>query len=183
MGPSAESVVLVDEDDRAVGTAEKLAVHRSGALHRAFSVVLFDRTGRVLLQRRAEGKYHCAGLWSNSCCGHPRPGEPVLDAATRRLAEELGVSLELTPAGQILYRAIMPEGLIEHELDHLFVAQFDGEPAPDRAEVSAWRWVSPAVLRSELDASPSAFTPWLALVLAALPDLPPAEGRKDGKTE
>jgi isopentenyl-diphosphate delta-isomerase len=160
----AEHVVLVDERDREIGTAPKLDAHQSGALHRAFSVVLFDRAGRMLLQRRARSKYHSGGLWANTCCGHPRPGEPVTDAARRRLSEEMGVTAALVPVGSFRYRARLGD-LEEHEFDHVLVGRFDGTPAPDPEEVEAWRWLSPADAARELSASPAAFAVWFRQVL------------------
>ncbi|WP_412060155.1 isopentenyl-diphosphate Delta-isomerase [Rubrivirga sp. IMCC45206] len=161
-----EHVVLVDAADREIGTAEKLAVHRDGRLHRAVSVFLFDGRGRWLLQRRADGKYHSPGLWSNTACTHPRPGEPPQAAASRRLDEEMGVRCALRPAFARVYRAELPgpEPLVEHELDHVFVGRFDGEPIPAAAEVSGWRWVDAADLRSDLRANPDRYTAWFRIL-------------------
>src|ERR1041384_1067698 len=116
-----EQVVLGDERDLEVGAGEELAVHRSGTLHRAFSIFVFDHAGRVILQRRAGGKYHSAGLWSNTCCGHPRPGEPVETAAHRRLREEMGFDCSLAWSFTFTYRAVLDRGLTEHEVDHVWV--------------------------------------------------------------
>ncbi|HNK86555.1 MAG TPA: isopentenyl-diphosphate Delta-isomerase, partial [Flavobacteriales bacterium] len=115
-----EQVTLVNERDEVIGRMEKLEAHRVGALHRAFSIFIFNREGRLLLQQRADGKYHSPGLWTNSCCGHPRPGEPTMKAAQRRLHEELGIRCELTEEFTFSYRAEFGNGLIEHELDHVF---------------------------------------------------------------
>ena len=162
-----ERVVLVDPDDREIGTADKLSVHRDGRLHRAVSVFLFDDAGRWLLQRRADGKYHSPGQWSNTACTHPRPGEAPADAAARRLLEEMGVTAELEPAFRFLYRAELTgaEPLVEHELDHVFVGRFHGEPVPHADEVSDWRWVEPSALRTDLAASPDAYTPWFRMLV------------------
>ena len=135
----ADALVLVDGDDVPLGTAPKLDVHRDGRLHRAVSVLLFDDDGRVLLQRRAAAKYHSAGLWANTACGHPRPGETVLDAARRRLRAEMGIDAPaLTVAGRFVYRAQLDAGLVEHELDHVVVGRWSGMPNPDAGEVSSW---------------------------------------------
>jgi isopentenyl-diphosphate delta-isomerase len=159
-----ELVILVDASDREVGQAPKLAAHRQGILHRAFSVFLFDTGGRLLLQRRAQGKYHSGGLWSNTCCGHPRPGEGLVDAAQRRLAEEMGVTCALRPVGSFTYRARVGD-LEEHELDHVLVGRHEGDPRPAASEVDAWRWVAPAEAVAELAAGPERFTPWFARAL------------------
>ncbi len=159
-------VVLVDAADREIGTADKLAVHRDGRLHRAVSVFLFDGAGRWLLQRRADGKYHSPGLWSNTACTHPRPGERPDVAASRRLDEEMGVQCRLRPAFVRVYRAELegPEPLVEHELDHVFVGQFSGDPSPSPAEVSDWMWVDAGTLLDDLDACPGRYTPWFRLL-------------------
>ena len=162
---STEHVVLVDSDDQEIGTAEKLAVHRDGRLHRAVSVFLFDDRGRWLLQRRADGKYHSPGLWSNTACTHPRPGELPADAASRRLDEEMGVRCLLRPAFARIYRAelIGPERLVEHELDHIFVGRFEGEPVPAAAEVSEWAWADADTLRLDVGDRADRYTPWFRL--------------------
>lgn len=168
-----DRVILVDEHDRPIGEAEKLEVHTGeGQRHRAFSVFLVDGDGRQLLQRRALGKYHFGGLWSNACCSHPRPGEDIARAAERRLREELGLSgLALEPVTRFEYKARDPaSGLIEHEVDHVLVGRLDHDPTPERAEVEAFRWIRPAELDAELAAEPSAFTPWFPLALARLRD-------------
>ena len=164
--PLDNRVVLVDEADRELGTADKLAVHRDGRLHRAVSVFLFDGAGRWLLQRRADGKYHSPGLWSNTACTHPRPGERPAEAALRRLEEEMGVRCELRPAFVRLYRAELdgPERLVEHELDHVFVGRFNGDPVPSPAEVGAWQWVEAGDLDDDLSARPERYTPWFVLL-------------------
>jgi isopentenyl-diphosphate delta-isomerase len=156
-------VILVDRADRAVGTSEKRAAHVTGALHRAFSVFVFDAAGRTLLQRRATSKYHSGGLWSNSCCSHPRPGESTAVAGHRRLVEEMGFDCPLHTAFTFVYRADVGGGLIEHEYDHVFLGRFDGTPMPDPAEVEAWRWVDPHVLTGELRREPDRFTFWFRI--------------------
>jgi isopentenyl-diphosphate delta-isomerase len=143
-----ENVVLIDEADAALGEGEKLEVHRRGLLHRAISVFAFNAGGELLLQRRALSKYHSGGLWTNTCCGHPRPGEATADAARRRLGEELGIGCgELEPAGTLRYRAQLAD-LVENELDHLLVTHVEGQPQPDPEEVVEWRYIG----REELDA-------------------------------
>lgn len=161
-----ERVILVDAQDRPTGEGEKLDVHREGQLHRAFSILIFNARGQLLLQRRAEGKYHFAGYWSNSCCGHPRPGESTYRAALRRLGEELGFQAPLTEDQQLVYRARDPvSGLTEHEYLHVFRGCFVGEPRPDPGEVGAWRWMSVQGVRRALARRPQLFTPWFALLV------------------
>ncbi len=160
-----EQVVIVDSDDTQTGLMDKLAAHRDGgALHRAVSACLVDDLGRLLLQRRALTKYHFAGRWSNACCTHPRPGESPDTAIVRRVEEELGVTpTDLALAGTFIYRATdASTGLVEHELDHVFVGLVVAEPAPDPAEVMEWRYVDPTAVT---DWSAPEFTPWLAGVL------------------
>jgi isopentenyl-diphosphate delta-isomerase len=161
-------VVLVDRDDVAVGTAEKMQAHRDGLLHRAFSVFVFRPDGRMLLQRRALSKYHSGGLWTNSCCSHPWPGEPVSDAAHRRLREEMGFDCELHHAFSFIYRAELDGGLTEHELDHVFVGWSDDVPDPDPEEVDSWREVRMDDLEREIAADPERFTVWFRIALPRL---------------
>jgi len=161
-------VIVVNASDEEIGLEEKLRAHRTPVLHRAFSVFLLDAQGAMLLQRRAEGKYHSAGLWSNACCGHPRPGEAVVAAAQRRLREEMGVSSPLTRVGTVSYSIDVGGGLREHEFNHVLCGVFDGDAQPDPAEVSSWRWIAPHALRQSLRDAPRSFTPWFDVVLDQL---------------
>ncbi|MHB0858909.1 MAG: isopentenyl-diphosphate Delta-isomerase [Anaerolineae bacterium] len=161
---SENDVILVDAEDREIGAMEKIAAHRDGALHRAFSVYCFNGQGDVLLQRRAQGKYHAGGLWTNACDGHPRSGEGTVQAAEERLRQEMGIVSELVEVLQFTYRAELEHGMVEHEVDHVLVGCFEGLPNPDPAEVETWRWVRPEDLRDELERNPEAFAPWLRLV-------------------
>ncbi|MEU5770130.1 isopentenyl-diphosphate Delta-isomerase [Streptomyces asoensis] len=159
---------LVDEDGVTIGTAEKLAAHQPpGQLHRAFSVFLFDERGRLLLQQRALGKYHSPGVWSNTCCGHPYPGEAPFAAAARRTFEELGVSPTLlAEAGTVRYNHPDPDsGLVEQEYNHLFVGLVQSAPRPDADEVGDTAFVTPAEL-AELHAK-GTFSSWFMTVLDA----------------
>lgn len=158
-------VVLVDVDDHAIGTQEKLRAHTLGTLHRAVSVFATDATGALILQQRALSKYHSGGLWSNAACTHPQPGEDALAAAERCLREELGVGAALSLAFRFRYRATVPPGLIEHEYDHVFVGVLTSPPMPVPEEVMAWRAAPPDVLAREIAEQPEAFTAWLRLAL------------------
>ncbi|MFJ4713402.1 isopentenyl-diphosphate Delta-isomerase [Streptomyces sp. NPDC088785] len=159
---------LVDEDGRTIGTAEKLAAHQApGQLHRAFSVFLFDEQGRLLLQQRALGKYHSPGVWSNTCCGHPYPGEAPFAAAARRTFEELGVSPSLmAEAGTVRYNHPDPDsGLVEQEFNHLFVGMVQAPPAPDPEEVGQIAFVTAQELAERHAKDP--FSSWFMTVLDA----------------
>lgn len=165
MNPPTIEVILVDAEDRPVGTCEKLAAHVEGLLHRAVSVFLFDADGRWLLQQRAEGKYHSGGLWSNAACTHPRAGESLEDAVRRAVREELGAEIdELRAAFPFLYRAAVGNGLVEHEFDHVFTARLAGAMSPQPGEVSAVRWCAADEVTRELAAQPATFTPWFRLL-------------------
>jgi len=180
-------VVLVDAEDETLGVAPKLDVHAHGRLHRAVSVMLFDSDERVLLQRRAAGKYHSAGLWSNTCCGHPRPNEPALAAARRRLRAEMGIEdCDLTPTTPFVYRERVTVGLVEYEFDHLFVGVWNDDPQPDPEKVSDWRWMRLPWLQQDLAEHGERYTAWLSHVLEHLPALarhPEGAGAKRSATE
>ena len=165
MQTQEERVILVDECDRELGSSEKLRAHLDGALHRAFSVFVFDDAGRLLMQKRAGGKYHSAGLWSNTACGHPRPGEGTAAAARRRLREEMNFECELREEFSFIYRAELEGGLVEHEYDHVFAGTFAGHPTPDPSEVEDWEWVTVEELRRAVRDEPSRYSRWLKLVI------------------
>lgn len=178
-----ELLVLVDALDRQLGSATKERVHREGLLHRAFSVVIW-REGpdgpELLLARRAEGKYHSAGLWANSCCSHPRTDERLFDAVRRRIREELGCeATDLHEIGTYVYRAELGNGLVEYEYDHVMVARCVSEPSPSAEEVGAVRWASRETVATELSEHPESFCAWapgvLSMALRALLD-----GEADG---
>lgn len=165
MKDASEQVILVDAEDREIGTAPKLLAHERGDLHRAFSVMIHDRDGRQLLQKRHSGKYHSGGLWSNACCGHPRPGEDIRAAAARRLKEEMGFTCALTPLGTLTYRAEVGGHLIEHELVHIFRGLYEGavQPDPQEADDNAWRTLTE--IRKDAGNAPETFTAWFRTYL------------------
>ena len=156
-----EQLILVDSRDRAAGRAEKLRVHRLGLRHRAFSVFLVDTRGRLLLQQRSEAKYHSPGLWANACCGHPRPGERTPAAARRRVREELGADVRLTPGFRTSYRTELPNGLIENEVVHVLFGVCPARLAPDPAEVGATGVMTLAALRRDIARRPARYAYWL----------------------
>lgn len=163
-------VILVDENDRALGTMEKMEAHEKGLLHRAFSVFVFNNNDELLLQQRAETKYHSGGLWTNTCCSHPRPEEETLDAAFRRMEEEMGMSCVLEPVFQFTYKAALDKGLWEHEFDHVFIGRTNALPEINPEEVMAYRYASIDDLRAEISAHPERFTVWFKIAFDRVAD-------------
>jgi isopentenyl-diphosphate delta-isomerase len=159
-----EKVILVDENDNKVGTGEKLEIHQRGILHRAFSVLLFNQKGEILLQKRAKTKYHSAGLWSNTCCSHPRPDKDIKLEAERRLKEEMGIECDLKEAFKFIYKVKLGE-LIENEVDHVFFGDFDGRPKPKKKEVEDYKWINLNELRKDVNKNPKNYTYWFRIIL------------------
>jgi len=155
-----EYVVLVDAQDKEIGTLEKMQAHREGKLHRAVSVIVFNSKKQVLLQKRAIVKYHSAGLWTNTCCTHPRPGEKTLDAAKRRLYEEMGIRCELKKIFELTYNFKLADDLSEHEFDHVFAGICDEVPLPDPMEVSDYKYIEIKDLEKQMNDAPEQFTAW-----------------------
>ncbi|MBH2949538.1 isopentenyl-diphosphate Delta-isomerase [Serratia sp. FS14] len=160
-----EMLILVDKKDNSIGSEGKLSVHQQGLLHRAFSIFIFDSKGRLLLQQRAHGKYHSAGLWTNSCCGHPRWGERTDTAASRRLQEEMGFSTRLKRVSSFIYHAEVPGNLIEYEFDHIYVGSFDGALNVNPEEVENWLWIDIPQLVCRLKSQPEHFTVWFREII------------------
>jgi isopentenyl-diphosphate Delta-isomerase len=158
-------VILVNERDEQIGTIEKLEAHQKGLLHRAFSIFIFNSKGEMLLQRRAPGKYHNGGLWTNTCCSHPLPGESVFTAATRRLFEEMGFVTLLSPAFNFTYNATFPNGLVEYEYDHVFTGTYDGQIKIDESEVSDYCFKTINDIEASLQMQPQKYTEWFKLAL------------------
>ncbi|WP_312398040.1 isopentenyl-diphosphate Delta-isomerase [Chryseobacterium sp.] len=161
-----ELVVLVNPQDNVLGLMEKQQAHINGVLHRAFSIFLFNEKGEMLLQQRADEKYHSPLKWTNAVCSHPRKGETYLDAANRRLKEELGIETELSEKFHFIYKADVGGGLWEHELDHVFVGNFNAEFNLNKNEVAAVRYISLEDLDRELAENPDNFTEWFKIILA-----------------
>lgn len=160
-----ELVILVDENDNAIGSMEKMEAHRKGRLHRAFSVVVFNSQGEMLLQKRAKGKYHSGGLWTNACCSHPAPGEKIEDSARRRLREEMGIDLQPAFLYKFIYKTTLDQDLCEHEYDHVFVATFNGAPAINHHEVEDWKFVDMNWLKKDILLHPQHYTFWFRLMV------------------
>jgi isopentenyl-diphosphate delta-isomerase len=158
-----QEVILVDENDRPLGTMEKMEAHRKGLLHRAFSIFIFDKRGRMLIQQRAAGKYHGALLWTNACCSHPVPGETTEAAAHRRLMEELGFDTSLKQIFSFKYEARVENDLIEHEFDHVFAGEYDGALDPNAEEVAEYTFETMDQLGWALANQPVRFTSWFRI--------------------
>jgi isopentenyl-diphosphate delta-isomerase len=160
-----EMLVLVDAMDKAIGSATKTEVHAKGLLHRAFSIFIFNSRGELLLQRRAKTKYHSAGLWTNTCCGHPLQNESIIDAARRRLKEEMNMSVPFEEICSFQYKAEFDNGLIENEIDHIYYGVSDVIPYPNLDEVDEWKYISPAGLVSDVIINAEDYTAWFKIVL------------------
>lgn len=160
-----EEVILVNNHGEQIGTLEKLAAHKQGLLHRAFSVLIFNDAGELLIQQRAQEKYHCSGLWTNTCCSHHRVGESNERAAKRRLEEEMGFAVEVKSLGSFIYRVVFDNGLIEHEYDHVLVGKFNGIPIPNSLEVADWKYITLQDLEKEMENSPNQYTFWFKEIM------------------
>ncbi|AJF60901.1 TPA: isopentenyl-diphosphate Delta-isomerase [Candidatus Woesearchaeota archaeon] len=160
-----EDILLVDEDDNIIGKEEKLSAHKSGKLHRAFSVFVFNSKKELLIQKRAQGKYHSAGLWSNTCCSHPVT-EDTKKEAEERLKEEMGFSCELEELFSFIYEIEFKNGLKEHEFDHVFKGKYNGPVMPNIKEVMNYKWVAPEKLHEDIKKNPGSYTHWLKLCLS-----------------
>ena len=160
---SNQQVILVDEHDNALGVMDKMEAHQKGLIHRAFSIFVFNSRGEMLIQQRALGKYHSAGLWSNSCCSHPLPGEEVKEAATRRLNEELGFETFLEKIFDFIYHVSFENGLVENEFDHVFVGHYDGSIKINSEEVNDYAFKPMEQIRQELKDKPENYTEWFKI--------------------
>ena len=159
-----QKVVLVDENDKQIGTEDKMEAHRNGGkLHRAFSIFVFNSKGQTLLQQRAATKYHAPKLWANTCCSHPFPGEDIMHAAHRRLGEELGMDCDMKESFSFVYRAPVGNELTEWEFDHVVIGFSDKDPIPNKDEVMAYKWVDLKSLREDIKDNPDTYVPWLKI--------------------
>lgn len=159
-----EQVVLVDEHDNVLGTMPKMEAHEKAQLHRAFSVFVFNEAGELMLQQRAASKYHSPLLWTNTCCSHQRLGESSVEAGKRRLQEEMGFTCELEEVFWFVYKAPFDNGLTEHELDHVLVGTYTGDPVINSDEVADYKWMSLEAIKSDMNDHPESYTAWFKII-------------------
>ena len=160
---NADYVILVDDKDNMLGAGEKMQVHLDGTLHRAFSIFVLNDNSELLLQQRANDKYHSGGLWTNTCCSHPRPNETTIEAAHRRLMEEMGFDCELQPLFSMLYKGSVGNGLIEHEFDHIYIGKYNGPVVINEQEVKSYSFMSLDEVQSRIAETPNLFTLWMRI--------------------
>lgn len=158
-------IVLVNENDEQIGSIGKLEAHQKGLLHRAFSIIVWNDQHEILIHQRAIGKYHSEGLWTNTCCSHPKVGETILEAAHRRLQEEMGFDCELQQKFHFIYQVELENQLIENELDHVLIGTFNQNPSPNPEEVEDYRWISLEQLKNEIAEKPAQFTFWFKEII------------------
>ena len=163
-----EQVILVDQSDCQIGVMEKIEAHRQGILHRAFSIFIINNESELLLQQRAINKYHSGGLWTNTCCSHPKPGDSTDQAAKLRLQEEMGIACDLNPVFQFNYKAKLDNGLTEHEIDHVYLGKFNGVPVVNEHEVSDWKYASIPAIQKDLENNPRVYTSWFKIAFPKL---------------
>lgn len=161
-----ENVILVDEDDNMVGTMEKMEAHQKGVLHRAFSILIFNSKGELLLQKRSKDKYHSGGLWTNACCSHPTLQESIEDTTRKRLVHEMGIDLQPDFAYKFIYKATLDKNLTEHELDYVFIGVFDGSPSINTQEVEDWKFMDIESIKTDIKARPEMYTTWFKLIMS-----------------
>ena len=163
-----EFVVLVDEFDHAIGEMNKMEAHRKGALHRAISVLVFNNRHELMLQQRSLAKYHSPGLWTNTCCSHPRPGEATPMAAHRRLKEEMGFECQLNKSFDFIYRTEFENGLIEYEFDHVYIGYYDRDPIVNPDEANGFKWLPANELLKDIRSNPASYTVWFRIIMEKL---------------
>lgn len=167
---SPEYVVLVNESDQEIGVMEKLQAHQESQLHRAFSIFVFNDKNQLLLQKRNPKKYHSGGLWTNTCCGHPRPNEKNKEAATRRLKEEMGFEVQLNKEFSFIYKSNFENGLTEYEYDHVYYGCYNDFPEPNPLEVSDWKFLDWSKLIEDIEKKPSDYTVWFKICVEKICD-------------
>ena len=163
-----EILILVDENDNQIGTGEKMAVHRAGTLHRCFSIFIVNSRGHLLLQKRAKSKYHSGGLWTNTCCSHPRDKESLEESIHRRLVEEMGFDCEMKEVFTFIYRAELDHGLTEHEYDHVYIGKYDGVISPNPEEADGYEWEDIETIRKDIKTNSGRYTVWSKIAIEKL---------------
>jgi len=155
-----EHIIAVDKFDKEIGSIEKMEAHYKGILHRAFSILVFNSNNQLLLQKRSKEKYHSPGLWTNTCCSHPRYGENLQDAIYRRLKEEMGFTCELKEVFSFVYKVELEDNLFENEYDHVFIGRYDGEIVANEDEVDSFKWVDINDAKANIVNKPELYTYW-----------------------
>jgi len=166
-----KEVILVDELDNEIGVMEKQEAHLSPNLHRAFSIFIFNSKGEMLLQQRADEKYHSSGLWTNTCCSHPAPGEDIVESAKKRLDEEMGFTTDISEVFSFIYQAGLDNGLTEYEYDHVFIGEYDSIVNPDAAEVKAYNYKSLDEIEQDITQTPGLYTEWFKIAFPKLREI------------
>jgi isopentenyl-diphosphate Delta-isomerase len=160
-----DELILVDKNDINIGNLNKIKVHKMGKLHRAFSIFIFNSNGELLIQRRAMDKYHSGGLWSNTCCSHPKKNESLNEACHRRLKEEMGFDCRLYKIFDFIYKTKLNEGFYEHEFDHVFIGKHNGKIKPNAYEVMDFKWVDLSSLKEDIIENPSNYSIWFKIII------------------
>lgn len=161
----SSEILLVNDNDEIIGQSEKIKIHKEGLLHRAFSIILFNTKGKMLIQKRASSKYHSGGLWTNACCSHHGPNEELEVVIHKRLKEEMGIDCDLKKIFSFRYYAVLDNDMIENEIDHVFIGQTDKNPLPNPEEVQDYKWMSINSLKEDITKNPERYTVWFKILL------------------
>lgn len=159
-----EKVILVNQNDEQIGVMPKMEAHKKAILHRAFSIFILNKKNELMLQQRANHKYHSPGLWTNTCCSHQRDGETNIQAGTRRLQEEMGFTTALKDTISFIYKAPFDNGLTEHEFDHVLIGHYEDDPIINKEEVADWKWMSIEHIRQDMLGQPERYTEWFKII-------------------
>ena len=166
----AEYIIAVDEFDKEIGTIEKMEAHYKGILHRAFSILVFNSNNQLLLQKRNVKKYHSPGLWTNTCCSHPKYGEDLDDAIYRRIKEEMGFTCKLKEIFSFVYKVEFEDNLFENEYDHVFIGKYDGEVIPNKEEADDFKWSDINYIKNDIKINPELYTYWFKTLINKIED-------------
>ena len=166
----AEYIIAVDEFDKEIGSIEKMEAHHKGILHRAFSILVFNSNNQLLLQKRNVKKYHSPGLWTNTCCSHPKYGEDLDDAIYRRIKEEMGFTCKLKEIFSFVYKVEFEDNLFENEYDHVFIGKYDGEVIPNKEEADDFKWADINYIKNDIKINPELYTYWFKTLINKIED-------------